>query len=224
MEKFISLLNISNLLILGIELGVSTLIGLFIAWTYQKTHKGISYSQSFVQTLVLLLPIGSLIFYFVSTNIATAIGLFGAFSLIRFRTAVKEPKDMLYIFWVLAMSLVVGSGQIATAIMATLIIAVVVYALYSINFGKMFAYEYILSYQLDTAKNDHAMIGKQLKELSSSQDIINVRNLKEGKVLEINLGVALKRDTSPNQVVELVLKQKGVKSANLISVKQHSEY
>src|SRR3989338_3954070 len=85
------------------------ILGLAIAYTYKKTHKSLSYSRSFVSSLVILLPIASLIIHFVSNNIASAIGVFGAFSVIRYRTAIKETTDMMYIFWVLAISLVIGS-------------------------------------------------------------------------------------------------------------------
>ena len=91
-----------------IYLGVSFVLGILIAYVYKKSNRSVSYSQSFVNTIVLLLPVITMIIMFISNNLATAIGVFGAFSVVRFRTAIKDSKDMFFVFWVLATGLIIG--------------------------------------------------------------------------------------------------------------------
>src|SRR3990167_777280 len=84
------------------------LLELVIAWVYRKTHRTLSYSQSFVGTIILMGIIASLIMMVVTENIVGAFALLGAFSLIRFRTIMKETRDIAFVFFALAIGVAVG--------------------------------------------------------------------------------------------------------------------
>jgi hypothetical protein len=96
-----------------IALGGSFVLGMIIAWVYKATHRGLSYSQSFQFALVLLTILGSVIMMIATQSLFAAIGLLGAFSLIRFRTAIKDPKDMAYILLVLSVGLAMGASMLS---------------------------------------------------------------------------------------------------------------
>lgn len=212
------LFELASLAALGV------LFGLVIAYIYKTTHKGISYSQSFVQMLVALLPLGAVVFFYVSNNLATAIGLFGAFSLIRFRTAVKEVKDLVFLFWALATSLILAMGGFWPAMVVTVVVGVVLYFLSTSDFGKIHSYEQVITYQLDTKKSDHSLVSQSLKELVTNQELINVRNLDNGTLLEISLGLTPKKNVAPDQILKKLLEQKGVKTGQILSTRQHTEF
>lgn len=210
-----------NLIIL---LALSFILGIAIAFVYKKNSKSASYSQSFVNTLVLLLPVVALIISFVSNNVARAIGVFGAFSIVRFRTAVKEAKDMFYIFWILATGLVMGAGDFAAGFTSTATISIMVFFLSKSNFGKFSDYDYLLVYLLDTTKADIGKISKKLTKLVKNQEILNVQSAKDGKEIEITTSVSLKKDVHVDKLVEELKNEKAVKSMSVNPAKFDLEY
>ena len=183
-----------------------------------------SYSQSFVNTIVLLLPVITMIIMFISNNLATAIGVFGAFSVVRFRTAIKDSKDMFFVFWVLATGLIIGVGQISSAVFVTMIIAFMVYFLNKINFGKFSDYDYLFEYVLDTSKSDNTKVIQNLKKLLSKQNILNVQSTKDGKELEITMSLVLKKGVTLDQLTEEVKKNNAVKNFTVNPAKFDLEY
>src|SRR3989339_173413 len=191
-----------------IYLGVSFVLGILIAYVYKKSNRSVSYSQSFVNTIVLLLPVITMIIMFISNNLATAIGVFGAFSVVRFRTAVKDSKDMFFLFWVLATGLILGVGQISSAIFITIVISGMVYFLNKINFGKFSDYDYLLEYVLDTAVSDNSQVVSHLRKFLSKHNILNVQSAKDGKEIEITMSLVLKKDVNLDHLTAEIKKNK----------------
>jgi len=215
---------LQNPLILLSYLIPSFILGLVIAYVYKSTNRTVSYSQSFVVTLVLLLPVISLIIAFIANNIAAAIGVFGAFSVIRFRNAIKDSKDMFFIFWVLATGLIIGVNQIISSIFTTSIISLMVYILHWSNFGRFSDYDYLLVYFLDTTKADVSDISSELKQLISRQNILNIQSSKDGKETEITTSITLKKDAEIDDVLKKLKKNKAIKSLSLNPAKFDLEY
>ena len=113
----------------------SLVIGLVISGVYMRTHKNEGYSGSFVITLIMLPAIIAMIILLVGNNVARAFSLAGAFSLIRFRSAPGEPKDIAYVFFTLAVGLACGMGYIAFAVVFAAIICVVMVILTMTRYG-----------------------------------------------------------------------------------------
>jgi len=206
------------------SLVVAFIIGIGIALTYKRTHKSISYSQAFVSSLVVFLPIATLIIYFVSNNIARAIGVFGAFSIVRFRTAVKESKDMVYIFWVLAMSLVIGAGSFITAVLSSVLISSMFFILYYFDFGSIREHDFLLVYSLDTSKERNEVVLKLLKQMVFSMEIVNIKSRKDKKKIEISMNVNLRRGVMSSELVTRLEKVKGIGDINMMPSKQNIEF
>jgi uncharacterized membrane protein YhiD involved in acid resistance len=122
----------------------SLLLSLVIAWVYKTTHRGLSYSQSFQFSLVLLGMLGAVVMMVASGSLLRAIGILGAFSLIRFRTAIKDPKDMAYILFVLSVGLAMGAQMYALAVMTTVLVSIVILILSWMNFGMTSSHEAIV--------------------------------------------------------------------------------
>lgn len=124
-SNFIDNIASFSILDMVIALGLSLAIGLFIFFVYKKTFKGVLYSSSFGVSLIAMCLITTFIILAVTSNIVLSLGMVGALSIVRFRTAVKEPLDIAYMFWAIASGIVLGSGMIPLAIFGSVLIGVV---------------------------------------------------------------------------------------------------
>lgn len=100
-------------------------IGLFIFFIYKKTYQGVMYSSSFGTTLIALTMITTLVILAVTSNVVLSLGMVGALSIVRFRTAIKEPLDIAFLFWSIAVGIVLAAGMIPLAVIGSIIIGVI---------------------------------------------------------------------------------------------------
>jgi uncharacterized membrane protein YhiD involved in acid resistance len=101
------------------------IIGLFIFMVYKKTFSGIMYSTGFAMTLIGLSLVTTLVIMAVTSNVVLSLGMVGALSIVRFRTAIKEPMEIVFLFWALAVGIVIGAGMIPLAVIGSVIIGVI---------------------------------------------------------------------------------------------------
>ena len=121
LENITSVSIVDMLLTLALAFG----IGLFIFLVYKKTYSGVMYSSSFGGTLVALTMITSMTILAVTSNVVLSLGMVGALSIVRFRTAIKEPMDIAFLFWSIAAGIVLAAGMIPLAVIGSVIIGVV---------------------------------------------------------------------------------------------------
>ena len=112
-----------------VNLLVAAILGLFISVVYKNTHRGLSYSQSFIVTIILVTVIVSMVMMVIGNNIARAFALVGALSIIRFRTVVKDTKDTAFVFMALAAGMAAGTSSYFLAIVGTGVISSVAFLL-----------------------------------------------------------------------------------------------
>lgn len=119
--------NITEFSVLDTLLGlaVALVIGLFIFLIYKKTLTGVMYSSGFALTLVGLSLVTTLVIMAVTSNVVLSLGMVGALSIVRFRTAIKEPVEIVFLFWSLAVGIVIGAGMIPLAVIGSAIIGVI---------------------------------------------------------------------------------------------------
>ncbi|MDD3336182.1 MAG: DUF4956 domain-containing protein [Eubacteriales bacterium] len=121
---------------LFIALGLGFIIGIVIAIVYRKTYRGVLYSPSFTMTLIMLTLITTPVVMCIKNDIALSMGMVGALSIVRFRTAVKDPLDTAYMFWALTMGILLGAGLYLIAVIVVLTISILMFAL---TFAKLTA-------------------------------------------------------------------------------------
>ena len=124
-SSFLESVSTFSILDTVIGLAVSLLIGLFIFVIYKKTLTGVMYSSSFALTLVGLSLVTTLVIMAVTSNVVLSLGMVGALSIVRFRTAIKEPVEIVFLFWSLAVGIVVGAGLIPLAVIGSAIIGII---------------------------------------------------------------------------------------------------
>ncbi|WP_332629794.1 DUF4956 domain-containing protein [Halalkalibacter flavus] len=115
---------------------LSFILSLLITWVYKLTHKKGQYSQSFIHTIIIMSVVVSVIMIVIGNNIAVAFGLVGAFSIIRFRSAMSDPKDIAFIFFGMATGIACGLGFYILAILFAITLSVLIYILFVVDYGK----------------------------------------------------------------------------------------
>lgn len=125
-SSFLSNINSFSALDVLLALGLSFILGLFIFTVYKRTYAGVMYSDSFGVSLIAMSMITSLVIIAVTSNVVLSLGMVGALSIVRFRTAIKEPMDIAFLFWAIAVGIVLGAGLLPLAIIGSVIIGIVI--------------------------------------------------------------------------------------------------
>lgn len=125
-SSFLANVNSFSTLDVLLALGLSFVLGLFIFLIYKKTYQGIMYSDSFGVSLIAMSMITSLVIIAVTSNVVLSLGMVGALSIVRFRTAIKEPMDIAFLFWSIAVGIVLGAGLLPLAIIGSVIIGIII--------------------------------------------------------------------------------------------------
>ena len=140
-------LNVALVLLAGLA------VGLFISLVYKKTYRGVLYSPNFALTLIMLTLVTAPVVMAIGSNVALSMGMVGALSIVRFRTAVKDPMDTAYMFWALTMGILLGAELYVIAIVVALGISVILFGLTFIKLRNPNAYLLVLHYD-DEAEYD----------------------------------------------------------------------
>ena len=184
-------------------------VGLFIFFVYKKTYAGVMYSSSFGVTLVALTMITTLVILAVTSNIVLSLGMVGALSIVRFRTAIKEPMDIAFLFWSIAVGIVLAAGLIPLAVFGTVIIGIIllVFANQKDNTNP-----YIVVLSLDG--NDAEKAATEFLAQNTKKCIVKSKTARKDNV-EINLEVRLNNDNT--DFINTLAIMPGVQNAVLVS-------
>ena len=198
-----------SLLDMGIALLLAFCLGLFIFLIYKKTFNGVMYSSSFGVTLVALTMITTVVILAVTSNVVLSLGMVGALSIVRFRTAIKEPLDIAFLFWAIAVGIVLAAGMIPLAVIGSVVIGVILLVFAN---KKSHVHPYILVLECDG--QDSETKAKAYLEQHVSRCMVKSKTAQAGSV-ELNLEVRLKEDNT--DFVNELARLKGVRSAVLVS-------
>lgn len=172
-----------------LSLLVAFLLGIFIVYIYKKTFKGVVYSKSYSVCLILLAMVTTLIVRTISSNLTLSLGMVGALSIIRFRTAIKDPMDTAFMFWAITAGIMSGTGLYLVAIVATLTLGLFFFLSNAIVFKTNSKYLCVLKYDESLEKE----INEKLEDIKYT---LKSKSVVKG-VVEMTFEVALKEnDTS----------------------------
>ncbi|TCO06892.1 DUF4956 domain-containing protein [Natronoflexus pectinivorans] len=133
-----------DLLSIIISLLLATAVSFVISQVYKYTHRGLTFELSFMTTLVVLAPIVSIVMLFIRGDLVLSLGLIGSLSIIRFRTPIKDTRDMVFLFWVIAVGLGCGTYNWTIVIISSIIISIIMFALHFIRYGQSSNIDYVL--------------------------------------------------------------------------------
>lgn len=184
-------------------------LGMFIFLIYKKTYDGVMYSSSFGVTLMALTMITTLVILAVTSNVVLSLGMVGALSIVRFRTAIKEPLDIAFLFWSIAAGIVLAAGMIPLAVIGSVIIGVIL--LVFVN-RKSHSNPYIVV--LQCSGHDSEAGARAYLERETERCVVKSKTAQKGMV-ELNLEVRLRDDNT--DFINTLAEMPGVSSAVLVS-------
>ena len=208
-SSFLENVTAVSLLDIVLALVLAFCLGLFIFLIYKKTYAGVMYSSSFGVTLVALKMITTLVILAVTSNVVLSLGMVGALSIVRFRTAIKEPLDIAFLFWAIAAGIVLAAGMIPLAVFGSVLIGIILLIFAN---RKDMTNPYIVVLSCDGHESEEKAIA-YLKE-KTKRCSVKSKTARKGSV-ELNLEIRLQDDNTDfiNELSELP----GVDSAVLVS-------
>ena len=199
----VSLLDMALVLLLAFGLG------LFIFLVYKKTYSGVMYSAGFGGTLIALTMITAMTILAVTSNVVLSLGMVGALSIVRFRTAIKEPVDIAFLFWAIAAGIVLAAGMIPLAVFGSVIIGIVMLLFVNRKAGQN-PYIAVISCR-DSAAEQAA---KQFLSQHVEKAVIKSKTAQAGQI-ELNYEIRLRKENT--DFITQLSEMDGVHSAVLVS-------
>jgi len=195
---------------------VAMVCGLCISWLYRHTYKGPGYSLTFVNSLVILSMITSVVIMVIGESLARAFGLVGAMSIIRFRTAVKETQDIVYIFFALVTGMAAGVGYHKMAIIGTPFIGFMIYMFSRSKVSAPRREEYLLQLSYSPNGDDLPTYLPVFKKYCRRHKVINTRSMGvDGETLELSYYVKFKDQEANTHFVRELQSVQGVNNVNV---------
>jgi len=198
-------------------------LGMVISYVYKSTHKGLSYSQSFMLTLVFVTLIVSMVMMVIGNSLARAFALVGALSIIRFRTVVKDTKDTAYVFMALAGGMAAGTSSYFLAAIGMTVFTVVAYVLAITNYGSLYKSEFILRFRI--AKDiDQSAYGPVIDRFAKSATLLHIEPSGDNLSSKLTFDIILKKDDQPTAMSTEIASVEGVSEVMLIASKTDVDY
>ena len=203
--------NISSISALDMFLTIllSFGIGLFIFLIYKKTYRGVMYSTGFGTTLIALTMITSIVILAVTSNVVLSLGMVGALSIVRFRTAIKDPLDIAFLFWSIGAGIVLAAGMIPLAVIGSVSIGLIL--LIFVN-QKSHTYPYMVV--LNCVNHDAEVKAREFLEKNVIRTTVKSKSAVKGAV-EMNIEVRLKEDNT--DFINVLSEMPGVNSVVIVS-------
>lgn len=203
-EEFTGKISTGDLILSLITAIVASLI---ITYIYKKNYTGVSFTKQFALSIILLTMVTSLVIRTINSNLALSLGMVGALSIVRFRTAVKDPVDTIFMFWAITSGIMAGAGLYLTTILATIVLGV----LYSLSFMLIFkpADKYLLIIKVN--KSYSKTIFEQMS--SKKKCILKTESIKDD-IVEFTY------ELNSKEIADEILawKDNNIKNINLVSI------
>lgn len=198
-----------NLLDMVLAMVLSFILGLFICYVYKKTFNGVMYSQTFGVSLIAMTLITTFIILAITSNVVLSLGMVGALSIVRFRSAIKEPIDIAYLFWSIAVGIVVGAGMLPLAVFGSICIGLVL-IIFVNKKTKDTPYILVVNCENDSAEKDvlKLIAGAVSKHIMKSKSVSKLG-------IELTMEIRLKDATT--DFINQISSMNGVNNAVLVS-------
>ena len=208
-SNFLANVTSVTLLDMALALVLSFGLGVYIFLIYKKTYAGVMYSSSFGVTLIAMTMISTFVILAVTSNVVLSLGMVGALSIVRFRTAIKEPLDIAFLFWAIAAGIVLAAGMIPLAVIGSVIIGVVILLFAN---RKSHVNPYIVVLQCEGHESEKN--ASQFLKAHTSRMSLKSKSVQKGAI-ELNLEIRLKDENTDfmNELSDL----DGVRNAVLVS-------
>jgi len=199
-----------------INIFLAFLFGLAISTIYRITYKGYSYSSSFVNTLIIITLVTAVVIMVIGNNLARAFGLVGAMSIIRFRTVLKDTRDIAFVFFALAAGMAAGAGNHAIGIAGATAICLVILGLFWTNYGMLGRRELLLKFWMIPEEGEEPVYAPVFKKFLARHSLLNVQSARLGQFLELRFYVTFKKEEESRAFIRELSGLEGIEKASLI--------
>lgn len=180
----------------------SLALNFLIAFIYRTTYRGTRYSQDFVQTLMIIGVVTTVLIMVVAGNGAIAFGMFAAFSVIRFRRNLSQSRDLGFVFFAMAIGMVVGAGNYVMAVIITVIIGATIVLLTKTDAFAPRRASHILTLRMNSDMNFEELMAPLFEEFTEQASLTRVNSAQAGMMTELRYGLQLKEGTSTASFLE----------------------
>jgi len=191
-------------------------LGIVIAFTYVKTFQGLSYSRNYVQSLILGALVVAIAMQAIGDNLARGLGMMGALALIRFRSTLRDPRDMMFIFCTLALGIAAGVHAYMTAVIGTVAFSLCAFMLHNSPFGQQTYFDGVLRFSSGVGENIKQAIDEVFSSYCRRYTLITLREVAQGDRIEYAYQVKLKNKDHAAQMLESLQKTAGIKGVNFL--------
>ncbi|TDE31106.1 DUF4956 domain-containing protein [Nonomuraea mesophila] len=186
---------------IAIAMSLSFVLSAMIGWVYRATHRNVSYSQSYVQTLVILGMLISLIMLVVGSNIARAFALVGALSVVRFRNAIKETRDVGFIFLVMGVGMAVGTRFYLLAVVAAVAISLIIMIMSRFNWFQLNVRRQVVKVQVPSDEDYTHAVQDVLVRYTDEFELVSMESIRAGALTELMYTVRIKKGSEPADLI-----------------------
>ncbi|MBV1884524.1 MAG: DUF4956 domain-containing protein [Pseudomonadales bacterium] len=202
---------------------LAIVLGFILALVYKNTHKGLSYSQSFTHTVLLVTVIVAIVMMVIGGSLSRAFALVGALSIIRFRTVVKDTRDTSFVFAGLAIGMASGTSNYFLAVLATFVVSVLAIALFKFNFAALYKSEFILRFRFDQAFDSRHYL-QCIQDYSKRSNMLHIEPSPDGNLLKLTYDITLKEGQEAEQLSQKLARSEGISEVVLIASKNDVDY
>lgn len=199
-----------------INIGIAFIFGILIATLYRFTYQGFSYSTDFVNTLIIITMVTAVVIMVIGNNLARAFGLVGAMSIIRFRTALKESRDIAFVFFGLAAGMAAGAGNHMIGMVAIPMISLIILILQWTTYGKKESNDFLVKFWMVPGDVDEPVYQSVFSIYLSQYNMINIRSARLGQFLELTFNVRLKKPQQSQLFIKDLSALEGIERASII--------
>ena len=206
-----------------INMALAFALGLIISYIYKVTHKGLSYSQSFMLTIVFVTFIVAMVMMVIGNNLARAFALVGALSIIRFRTVIKDTKDTAFIFLGLAAGMAAGTSTYFLSIAGVGFFSLIALALHATNYGSFYKSEFLLRFRSLTGEGEPAY-SEIIAEFARSSNLLHVEPSGDGRTVKLTFDILLRKGKDPKGLSSRIAQINSVSEVVLVASKHDVDY
>ena len=193
---------------------MAMLCGLFISYIYRWSYTGTSYSTTFVHSLVAFSMITTVVIMIIGNNLARAFGLMGSMAIIRFRMAIKDTQDIVFIFLSLAIGMAAGVGMYQVSIASTLFIGTVILLLSKSRYASPHKREYLLQFQFASDNNEEAPYIAIFKKYCKTFKLVNIKSIGETDMMVLSYYIKLKKKEMGKEFIREIGHIEGISNIN----------
>lgn len=195
---------------------LSFVLSTMLAFVYQKTYRGLSYSRTYVQSIVLISIIAAMVIQSIGDSLARGIGIMAAMAIIRFRTNFKDPRDTLFLFASLAAGISCGAFSFVVAIIGSASFSLIAIILFYSPLGPDKYFDGMLRFNMETENNEAADLQSIMKSYCRSFSLITIREIEQGQRMDYAYHIKLRKNTTNEELLQAIKSIASVQHVNLM--------